>query len=143
MNLQLIQFALQEYGVREVAGAASNPEIMEMARECGFTDYTNDDIAWCSLFLNYVALKALFERSKALNARSWLLVGEPVTQPELGDVVVFWREDPKGALGHVAFWIATRDNLIYALGGNESNQVMIAGFDPGKVLGFRRLSAAV
>lgn len=143
MNLQLIQFALQEYGIREVAGPASNPEILDMARECGFSDYTNDSIAWCSLFMNYVALRAQYERSNALNARSWLLIGEPVAELELGDVVIFWREDPNGALGHVGLWIANRNGLIYVLGGNESNQVMIEGFDPRKVLGYRRLTVAV
>lgn len=139
MNLQLIQFALVEYGERSVPGAASNPDIMAMAKECGFTDYTDDSIAWCSLFMNYVALKAQYGRSKALNARSWLSVGSTVLEPELGDVVVYWRVDPAGALGHVGLWIANRNGVIYTLGGNESNQVMIEGFNPANVLGYRRL----
>lgn len=141
MNLQLIQFALLEYGVREAPGAASNPEILAMAHECGFADYTDDSIAWCSLFMNYVALKAGYQRSNALNARSWLSVGNAIAEPELGDVVVYWRNDPKGWLGHVGLFVANRNSLIYTLGGNESNQVMIEGCDPAKLLGYRRLVA--
>lgn len=141
MNLQLVQFALQEYGVREIPGAASNPEILQMAHECGFADYTDDSIAWCSLFMNFVALKTGYQRSKALNARSWLSVGNLIAEPELGDVVVYWRGDPNGPFGHVGLYIAKRNGLVYTLGGNEGNMVQIEGFDPVKVLGFRRLSS--
>lgn len=143
MNLQVIQIALLEYGLREIPGASSNPEILQMAKDCGFTDYTNDDISWCSLFVNWVAWKALCGRSKSLAARSWLTVGVPVAEPELGDVVIFWRIDPHGIYGHVGFYIGRRNGLIYVLGGNEGNMVQIEGFDPSKVLGYIRLVAAI
>jgi len=139
MNLDLIQIALQAYGIREIAGQADNAEIMQMARDCGFTDYVHDEIAWCSLFLNWVCWKGNYQRSKSLAARSWLNMGTLVAQPELGDIAVFWRQDPNSDFGHVAFPISRRNGLIYTLGGNQSNAVLIEGQDPTKLLGYRRL----
>lgn len=140
--MQLIQVALPEYGERALPGQPDNPDIMQMAKDCGFGDYVHDSIAWCSLFMNWVALKAGYERSNALNARSWLSVGASVETPELGDVVVYWRDDPNGTLGHVGLWVAARDGVIFTLGGNEGNEVQVEGFDPSKVLGYRRLVPA-
>lgn len=139
MNVQLVQFALSEYGERALPGQPDNPHILQMAKDCGFADYIHTSTAWCSLFMNYVALKTGYQRSNALNARSWLSVGNIITEPELGDVVVYWRDDPNGLLGHVGLYIGARNGLIYTLGGNEGNMVQIEGFDPGKVLGYRRL----
>ncbi len=143
MNLTILQIALQQYGIKSMPGTADNPEILQMAKDCGFTDYVHDDIAWCSLFMNWVAIKAGFERSKSLAARSWLTIGTEIEVPELGDIVVFWRVDPHGDLGHVGFPMARRNGLLYVLGGNEGSMVQIEGFDPAKVLGYRRLSPMV
>lgn len=139
MNVELIQTALAEYGERAVAGQSDNPDIMNMAKACGFTDYVHDSIAWCSLFMNYVALKSGLQRSNSLAARSWLSIGNIIASPEMGDLVIYWRDDPNGALGHVGLWIAERNGVIYTLGGNEGGMVQIEGFDPSKVLGYRRL----
>jgi hypothetical protein len=75
MNLQLIQIALQEYGEQSLPGQPDNPDIMQMAKDCGFTDYVHDSISWCSLFMNWVALKAGYGRTNSLLARSWLTAG--------------------------------------------------------------------
>lgn len=140
MNLQLVQEAINKYGLRAVAGPSDNPEILQMATDCGFTEYIHDAIAWCSLFMNWVCLKALFERSRSLAARSWLQVGTIIAEPEMGDVVVFWRGDPAGPYGHVGLYIGSRNGVIYVLGGNEGGMVQIEGFDPTRLLGYRRLA---
>lgn len=140
MNIDLIRVALAGYGERALPGQPDNPDILQMAREVGFTDYQHDSTAWCSLFLCWVAWKAAYERSHSLAARSWLEVGSAAETLEEADVVVFWRIDPNGTLGHVGIPIAARNGFIYVLGGNQSNQVMIEGFDPAKVLGYRKLA---
>lgn len=140
MNLQLVQLALDKYGTREVTGQKDNPEIMQMAADCGFEEYTHDEIAWCSLLVNWIAWKAQYQRSGSLAARSWLTVGAVVTEPEMGDVVIFWRGDPNGAYGHVGLYIGRRNGLIWVLGGNQGNMVQIEGFDPSRLLGYRRLA---
>lgn len=140
MNTDIIQIALSEYGLKEVAGDGNNPEILQMAKDCNFTGYTADSIAWCSLFANWCALKAGYERSKSLAARSWLNVGAYVNEPEIGDVVVLWRDDPHGGLGHVGFYINKTPTQIYLLAGNQGDQVCIEAFPMVRVLGYRRLS---
>lgn len=142
MNIQLVQIALAEYGEQALPGQPDNPVIMQMAKDCGFTDYTHDSIAWCSLFMNWVALKGGFGRSGSLAARSWLTIGTEMTTPQMGDVVVYWRDAPDGTLGHVGLFIGQRNGVIYTLGGNEGNEVQIEGFDPSKVLGYRSLTPA-
>ena len=140
MNSKLLEIALAYYGLTEAPGAADNPIILSMAQDCGFTDYKHDDIAWCSLFMNWIALKAGYQRSNSLMARSWLGVGQEVAILSAAHVVVLWRGSPEGAEGHVGLPIAQRNGLIYILGGNQGNQVSIEGFDPARVLGFRQLS---
>lgn len=140
MNLELIAVALSEYGLKEVPGTGDNPRILEMAKECGFTDYVHDSIAWCSLFANWVCFKAAYQRSKSLAARSWLEIGESTDDPNQADVVILWRDDPKGPFGHVGFPIK-RDNVLqYILAGNQGDMVNIEGFGLSRVLDYRKLS---
>lgn len=72
-----------------MSGSGINEKIKNYAKECNFKNYTSDEIAWCSLFINWVAHKAGMKRSKSLAARSWLLVGSKTNHPEPGDIVVF------------------------------------------------------
>lgn len=139
MNADLIIFALSEYGLKETPGVADNPFILQMAKDCGFKDYVADSIAWCSLTMNWVALKCGYERSKSLAARSWLNIGEPVTEPELGDIVVLWRDDPHGAFGHVGLYVNKQEPVIYLLAGNQGDALNITGFNKNRLLGYRRL----
>ena len=106
---QLLKIAFGELGTEEIAGNENNPEVLKYASEPGIKGITNDEIPWCSTFVNRVAWKAGLQISGKANARSWLNVGTKVTSPEPGDVVVFWREspslscpiqDPRGILFH-------------------------------------------
>jgi len=137
----VVQVASAEIGVKEIPGARSNPEILKYAKEAGFKNYKSDESAWCSLFANWVALKAGLERSNSLAARSWLNVGIPIENPEPGDVVIFWRESRDSWKGHVGFFngFSADKSRVYCLGGNQGNQVSITAKPISKVLGFRRL----
>ena len=147
MSQHIITIAMQELGTQEFDGTASNPRILQYAEEAGFPDYTDDDIAWCSLFMNWVATKGRMKCTKKLNARSWLntdtglIVDE---QPEPGDVVIYWRESPESWKGHVGIFLGySRDQTrIYTLGGNQNNRVSISAYKANRLLGFRRLKPA-
>lgn len=138
MNTQLIAIASTKYGLKEVVGEKNNSEIVNLVKEAGFNNIEDDETAWCSSFANWVAFKAGYERSKKLNARSWLDVGVPVTTPELGDIVVYKR-GTSAWQGHVGFYFNKIGDVIYTLGGNQSNMVNIAPYSTSDVLGFRRL----
>lgn len=137
----LLQIAINEIGVKEIPGTGNNPQIMNYARQAGFPDYVSDDIAWCSLFMNWVAQKSGLERSKSLAARSWLNFGIPVSNPEPGDVVIYWRESRDSWKGHVGIFMGFSADLkrIYCLGGNQGNQVSVTAYPAEMLLGFRRL----
>lgn len=133
---------MREAGTKEIEGPLSEERILKYAEDTGFVTYSNDDTAWCSLFVNWVAHKSNHERSKSLAARSWLKVGQFVDAPEPGDIVIFWRERVSSWKGHVGIFVGySRDSSrIYCLGGN---QVSISAYPSERLLGFRRLKPLV
>lgn len=140
----LIQIASAEIGVKEVSGSEHNSRIIEYAKEAGFDWVNDDETPWCSIFVNWCAQKAELASSKKASARSWLTVGQKVSNPEPGDVVVFWRGSRDSWKGHVAIYMGySKDGTrVYCLGGNQGNQVSITGYSADKLLGFRRLGGA-
>lgn len=140
MSKELFERALQEYGVKEIPGKQHAERIIQYLKWAGFDSFLKtDEDAWCSTFVNALCAVLCLERSHKANARSWLKVGEEVMEPQLGDVVVFWRNEPNGWEGHVALFACERDGQIYVLGGNQGNQVCIAPYPKSRLLGYRRL----
>ena len=137
--ISLIEIALSQYGEKEISGPVNNRTIVNYAQEAGFKWVNNDETPWCSIFANWVALKANLPRSLNATARSWLNVGREVHDPELGDIVVF-RRGTSAWEGHVAFYINELDGFINVLGGNQSDQVKIAAYNKANLLGYRRLT---
>lgn len=140
---KIFQIAVAELGQKEIAGPEDNQSIVRYAKESGFDWVNDDETPWCSIFVNWIAVKAGVERSKAANARSWLLVGKNVdAQPEPGDIVVFWRGSIDSWKGHVGifFGFSIDGEHVYCLGGNQGNQVSISAYPANTVLGYRRLS---
>lgn len=140
---QLINIALSQYGVTETVGKQHNPKVLNYFKEIGHQWVTTDETAWCSAFMNWVALKANVERSHKLTARSWLHVGNETKTPELNDVVILWRHKKSSWKGHVGLFISYSEDQkhIYILGGNQNNQVNIKKYPAYRLLGFRRLGA--
>lgn len=136
------ELAQRFVGVKEIPGAESNSAVLAMLRlDAQWPD--NDEVPWCSAFVNYVAWLLRLPRSKALNARSWLNVGQPINlqdaEPGL-DVVVLWRGSADSAQGHVGFFAGLDGERVLLLGGNQGDAVCVAGFDKARVIGVRRLA---
>jgi uncharacterized protein (TIGR02594 family) len=140
---KLLEIAIAEIGVKEILGPHHNSTILQYAHEAGFDWVNDDETPWCSIFVNWCAHKAGLNASGKANARSWLLVGMPVENPEPGDIVVFWRGSIDSWQGHVGFFMGfdRSGERIYTLGGNQGNQVSISAYPANKLLGFRRLKA--
>ncbi len=132
--------AMQYYGLREIPGADHNPKILEFFSEIGHNWVQNDETAWCSAFINYVAKISHCEYSGELNARSWLSAGQKVTTPKHGDVVIFWRESEISWKGHVGLYAGQTPDEILCLGGNQGNEVNIKPYDKSRVIQYRRLN---
>ncbi|NRA69261.1 MAG: TIGR02594 family protein [Pseudobacteriovorax sp.] len=97
---------------------------------------------WCGLFIGWCMIQIGLEIPDSPQvARRYLKIGESVENPQVGDLVIFWRESKKSWKGHVGIFVREDHEArrIYCLGGNQSNLVNITAYDSRKVLGFRRL----
>jgi uncharacterized protein (TIGR02594 family) len=95
--------------------------------------------AWCAAFVNSSLGQAGLKGTGSNMARSFLEWGQPVDQPQKGDIAVFSRGDPNGPFGHVGFFDSFNpDGSIKVLGGNQSDAVSLATYGKNRLLGFRR-----
>jgi len=134
-----MQIAVAELFTKEVAGKGNNPKILQWAKDCGIP-YYEDETAWCSLFVNWVCLKANLTRTNKLNARSWLDIGKAVTSPKQGDLVVLWREHKDSWKGHVGFFVKEEGTKILILGGNQKDMVSMDYYPKSQLVGYRRIA---
>lgn len=137
---KILSIALSQVGIKEVPGDQDNPEIIKYFDALGFEkENFHDETAWCSAAMNYICKMAGKPYTGKLNARSWLDVGIPVASPQVGDIVIFWRESKDSWKGHVGIFINSDEKNIYCLGGNQGNQYGISPYLKSRVLGFRRV----
>jgi len=121
-------------GQAEVAGPGSNVVILSWINAHGRPDAGDDStIAWCGF-----AMAAWFTEAGHAGAvprepgaaRNWRGVGEPLTVPEPGCIVVIPRRDPANPeaahVGLVAGFDATH---LLVLAGNQGNRVSIETFE--------------
>lgn len=95
--------------------------------------------AWCAAFVNATLSHQGKQGTDSLAARSFLDWGNPVAEPQVGDVAVFSRGDPNGWQGHVGFFQGyAPDGSISVLGGNQGNAVSVQNYPTDRLLGFRR-----
>lgn len=144
-KLQISAYDLAERftGIKEIPGKGKSHQIMSMLRlDNNWPE--DDEVPWCSAFVNYIAWLLRLPRSKSLMARSWLGVGEPINLQRARkgpDVVVLWRGSKSGSSGHVGFYAGYDEEYVYMLGGNQSDTVNVAKFPVDRILGVRRLYA--
>jgi hypothetical protein len=62
-----------------------------------------------------------------------------VQKPQLGDIVVFWREKKDSWKGHVGFYINETNTHINVLGGNQNNMVCIKPYPKSRLLQYIKL----
>lgn len=141
-----LRIALQEQreGVCEVAGPGDNPRIVQYhAATSG--KFPDDEIPWCSSFVNWCMEQAGVSRTNSARARSWLVWGKSITHPPIGAVTILQRgigpqpgADVIKAPGHVGFYVGHADaTLIQLLGGNQGDAVNVRSYPASAVLGFR------
>lgn len=149
MDVTALQVAQQFVGLKELPGPLSNPLVLGMLQmDNGWVQ--DDETSWCSAFASFIC-KCLpgCPRSKALAARSWLLVGRRVALADAlpgWDVCILWRgkapqpgPEVLAAPGHVAFYVGQDATHVLLLGGNQGDAVSIARFPKEQVLGVVRL----
>lgn len=137
---RMVQEAVKLLGVQEVVGKGSNKTIISWRDELNLAGvpivgFSDDDIAWCGLFLAIVAHRAgKTVVDGPLWARNWAKFGTKSPKPSLGDVLVYSR---KGG-GHVDIYIAESPTYYWGIGGNKTNQVIISGIRKDRCIAVRR-----
>jgi len=130
-----IDIAVRELGVSEIAGTRTNKRIAEYLKGVGANE--SDETPWCSAFMNWTLRKAGYAVTGKANARSWVEYGEYMTDPIYGAIVVFWRDQPIGWMGHVAFFLCDAGEFVKVLGGNQSDSVRAALYPRARLIGYR------
>ena len=128
-------------GLKEIVGEEDNPIIVDMFADIGHSWVKDDETAWCSCIMNWLAWACGLEHSGGLLARSWLKVGLKVADPTPGDVVIFWRKGINTKWGHVGIFLGytKTGSGVFCLGGNQHNEYNYIIYPASKVLGYRRL----
>lgn len=133
-----LNVALSQYGTSEIVGKEHNEEVLKYYQDYGIK---TDETPWCGAFVYWCLKKSNYSElpDSSLSARSWLEYGSKTETPNIGDLVIFWRESKDSWKGHVAFYINTSSDgkIIYCLGGNQGNMVCIKGYRASRLLGYR------
>lgn len=141
--MKVLTEILKLYGVAEVAGAKSNPELLKIMQRHNHTTTDDSALAWCGVMMAEAFERAGFKDqipAKYLSARSWLALPNPVTleDAEIGDIVIFWRGSPEGWTGHVAAFVNDVGDNVFVAGGNQGDRVSIAPYAKNRILGIRK-----
>lgn len=132
MKPKWYEIAEKEVGTQEVKGG-ENPRILAYHASTTLKA-KEDEIPWCSSFVNWCITQAGLKGTNSAAAISWLNWGTS-TEPKEG-VIALIRQKKKGtdqATGsasgnHVGFLVKTEGGRIYLLGGNQSDQVKVSSF---------------
>lgn len=133
-------------GTVEVKGTKHNPKILALTVKAfaatGKKSWIhNDEIPWCGSYLGGVFAESGLGHKipkEFYRAREWESAGTKLTRPAYGCVVTFTRDGG----GHVGIVVGkTKAGMLKVLGGNQSDAVNIADFDPKRVTSYRWVSS--
>lgn len=94
--------------------------------------------SWCASFVSWCFLQAFGGNQAAMpfaytpsartmlaqfKARGWASAPGSGYAPQPGDIVVWWRVNLRGWLGHVGLVHSVRDGMLYTIEGNRSPRV--------------------
>jgi uncharacterized protein (TIGR02594 family) len=131
--------AMELLGTKEIVGSIHSSIILGWAKDLGIEKiYTNDEIAWCGLFIAIVCKRADIATgitpTEALWALNWNKFGTKQKVAMLGDILTFKRNGG----GHVAIYVGEDATCYHVLGGNQSNMVSITRIEKTRCAGIRR-----
>lgn len=128
--------AKAELGIAEIAGSKHNSKIIEY-HQTTTLKATQDEVPWCSSFVNWCMNKNGINGTDSAAARSWLNWGQEIKlYAPYGCLVVLKRGNSQIS-GHVGFLVYSGLDKIILLGGNQGDKVSIAPFKKADILSYR------
>ncbi len=127
-----LEIAEKEIGQHEIRGG-ENPRVIAY-HSTTTLGAKEDEIPWCSSFVNWCMEQAGLKGTGSAAAKSWLEWGEELETPKIGCVcVIHTRIKNDGTTGsasgyHVGFWIEQKNGRVTLLGGNQSDSVKLSTF---------------
>lgn len=135
---EFVKIALREVGTREIQGSKHNPRVLEYQKET-MGKYTDDETPWCGAFVSWVFRRANIDHGIAIpeRAKEWAKFGTETKNPVIGTVAVKSRIGG----GHVCIVVGKLPNgNLLCVGGNQSDEVNIASYNPSVFENFRNWS---
>src|SRR5262245_36765756 len=93
---------------------------------------------WCAIFVNAMLESAGYPGTRSAAARSFEHSQHfaRLEGPALGCIATMWRQSKASGLGHVFFYLGENDKGLVALGGNQSDQVLVQYEPCSRVTGY-------
>jgi uncharacterized protein (TIGR02594 family) len=127
-----LKIAEGEKGVKEITGISSHtPRILEY-HAMTTLKAKQDEVPWCSSFVNWVMDRAGYPITKSAAAKSWMKWGVEVPL-QYGCIVILKRTGGH----HVGFYTGETANTVYLLGGNQADSVNVRQYKKELVLSAR------
>lgn len=121
-DLPWMDIATSYKGVHEGNGLRSNPTVIKFFTEAGHAEVKNDHTTpWCAAFVGAVLKEAGLPNTGTLWALDYAKYGQRLKAPIIGAIGTKKRLGG----GHVFFVAGFDKSFIFALGGNQNDQVCI------------------
>jgi uncharacterized protein (TIGR02594 family) len=109
-------------GLHEGTALTANPKVMRFFVEAGHAEIKNDHLTpWCAAFVGAVLKEAGLPNTGTLWALDYAKYGQTLHAPVVGAIGTKTRNGG----GHVFFIAGFDANSVWALGGNQNDQVCI------------------
>ena len=138
-ELPHVAIARKYIGLSEIGATNKHPTIDAWAKSLSGEWLIGQP--WCGTFCAQVFKEAGLSAKVPkdfFRAKEWENAGTKLDRPAYGCIVTFTRDGG----GHVGFVVGkTKTGMLKVLGGNQSDGVNIADFNPSRVTAFRWISS--
>ena len=136
-TLPWVELAKKEIGVHEIEGQRDEPRVMAYFKDAGHPEISHDETAWCAAFVGAMLQRAGLHPTGSLLALSYEHWGDRPDHPIYGCIGVKRRRGAAAWMRHTGFVVGANDSTIYLLGGNTTDEVMVAAFPRSDFTTFR------
>lgn len=128
-----VVIAMNEIGTHEMPGPLTDQKIAAYLETVGMP--SEDEIPWCSAFVNWLVRQVGLNGTDDAAAISWQTWGRK-TFPRMGSIAVMHRGG-ESWMRHVGILLDSHAGMVRLLGGNQSDRVGIKAYPASRFTAFR------